>query len=152
MLCERGSSLANARANTTRREGVTMTTELWSLIYAAALPVLVGWAVGLAKLQKLGVRGVYDRTSTVVLSGWGDRAERTLLNSHENLPVFAAVIIAAHLTGSNNDMTALGALAFAASRSLHAAAYIFGLQPWRSLFYATGLIACVVIGAQLWPL
>ena len=63
----------------------------------------------------------------------------------ENLPVFAALVLVAHLSGASNETTALGATIFFWGRVAHAGAYIAGIPYLRTLAFAVSLTGMLMI-------
>ena len=128
-----------------------MTLELWILVAMGVFLIVLGLMPGIAKLQefKLLQTGNYQRDDLPPLSGWGARAERALYNLYESLPLFTILILAAHLTNANNDMTALGAELFLLGRILHPVFYIFGPGLMRSVAWAIATSGMVLVGLQL---
>lgn len=128
-----------------------MTMELWMLIVAGILLILQGLSCGIAKNKQFNLLSSenFQRDNIGQLSGWGGRAERSVYNYVEYLPLFMILVLAAHLTGANNQWTALGAQLFVAGRVLHPVFYIFGPGPVRSLAWLLAVVGLVMIGLQL---
>src|SRR5262245_26244123 len=126
-----------------------MTLELWLLVYSGVLLLALGYVPAIAKYRTFGTERMKNRDGLPALTGWGARAERAQANLFENLPLFAILVIAAHLSGSLNGITALGAVLFAAGRTLHPVLYIAGLQPLRTASYALGIAGMILILSQL---
>jgi len=128
-----------------------MTTELWILVFVGMLAFLLAILSGLAKVINFNLLTMenYPRDDLPALSGWGGRAERSLQNLFESLPLFTILILAAHVTGANNDMTLFGAELFFVGRVLHPVFYIFGPYGLRTLAWAVATTGMVMIGLQL---
>ena len=58
---------------------------------------------------------------------WGKRADRAYINAVENFAPFAALVIAVHLAGKANAMTAFWAMSFFWLRFAHAVVYLLGI-------------------------
>ena len=126
-----------------------MTTDLWLLVYMGVLLVVLGLVVGAAKWRSYDISQLGNRDNLPPLQGWGARAERAVSNLFESLPLFTILVLVAHVSGSANDMTALGAAIFAGARTLHPVFYITGLHPLRSLAWFVAIGGLVLIGLQL---
>lgn len=127
-----------------------MTLELWMLVMAGVLVIVQGLLVGAAKNKQNDFKGDnFQRDECKELTGWGGRAERSLHNYYEYLPLFAILIIAAHITGANNDMTRIGAELFVVGRLLHPYFYIRGPGPLRSVAWLVAVVGLILIGIQL---
>jgi len=83
------------------------------------------------------------------LPPWAARARRAHTNMVENLAPFAALVLIAHVAGRNNAMTVLGAQLFFWGRIAHAATYMAGLVPWRTLAFAVSSTGMLLIFLQL---
>jgi len=77
------------------------------------------------------------------LPPWGKRADRTYINAVETFAPFAALVIAAHLTGKADAMTAFWATCFFWLRLAHAAVYLLAIPYVRTMIFTLGYI-CVV--------
>ena len=76
---------------------------------------------------------------------WGRRADRTYMNAVETFAPFAALVIAVHLTGKANSMTAFWATSFFWLRLAHAVVYLLGIPYLRTLLFTLGYVAVVGI-------
>ena len=82
---------------------------------------------------------VGNRDQPFELPAWGVRANRAHLNMVENLPVFAALVLVAHVAGASNEATAFGATLFFWGRVAHAVIYIAGIPYLRTVAFAVTL-------------
>ena len=76
---------------------------------------------------------------------WGKRADRTYINAVETFAPFAALVIAVHLAGKADAMTAFWATAFFWLRLAHAVVYLLGIPYLRTLIFTLGYVAVVGI-------
>jgi len=76
---------------------------------------------------------------------WGKRADRTYINAVESFAPFAALVIAVHLAGKANAMTAFWAMAFFWLRLAHAVVYLLGIPYLRTLIFTLGYVAVIGI-------
>src|SRR5712671_619799 len=72
---------------------------------------------------------------------WGRRADRAYINAIENFAPFAALVIAVHLAGKADAMTAFWTMAFFWLRLAHAVVYLFGIPFVRTLLFTLGYVA-----------
>jgi len=77
------------------------------------------------------------------LPPWGKRADRAYINAVENFAPFAALVIAIHLAGKANAMTAFWAMSFFWIRLAHAVIYLLGVPYVRTLLFTLGYVAVV---------
>jgi uncharacterized MAPEG superfamily protein len=76
---------------------------------------------------------------------WGRRADRTYINAVESFAPFAALVIAVHLSGKANAMTAFWAMAFFWLRLAHAIVYLLGIPYLRTVIFTLGYVAVIGI-------
>jgi uncharacterized MAPEG superfamily protein len=80
---------------------------------------------------------------------WGKRADRTYINAVETFAPFAALVIAVHLAGKANAMTAFWATCFFWLRLVHAVVYLLGIPYVRTLIFTLGYVAIIGIFVEL---
>ena len=80
---------------------------------------------------------------------WGKRADRAYVNAVENFAPFAALVIAVHLAGKANAMTAFWAMSFFWLRFAHAVVYLLGIPYVRTLIFTLGYVAVVGLFVEL---
>ncbi|MEM7188520.1 MAG: MAPEG family protein [Pseudomonadota bacterium] len=123
-----------------------MTPDLVYLAYATLLTALlwVPYIIGLAMTNsQLGISpaATYKDPTPPELPNWVKRANRAHINSVETLAPIAILLVIAHITGANNEQTALWALVFLCARLAHAVVYWVGVPFLRTLAFVTGLAA-----------
>ncbi len=121
---------------------------------------LLAWSVILAIVHMLiavqalvSTRGlmtaVGNRENLPELPGWAGRAVRANRNMAANLPLFAAMVLAAVVIGKTNAMTLLGAQLFFYGRIAYAVCYLGGIQWLRTASWLVSIAGIVLI---LWQL
>lgn len=73
------------------------------------------------------------------------RLNRALNNHFEALILFAIAVVLVELSGRNSALSAACAWIYLAARVAYVPAYAFGWVPWRSVFWAVGLCATVLM-------
>lgn len=123
-----------------------MTVELTMLVYSVALLVIlvVIQATAGVLAQGLGaMAGPRDNLGEPTV--FQARTKRIVDNHREGLLIFAPLVLAASLVDLSTPLTVLGAQLFFYSRVVHAIVYVAAL-PWiRPLFYAVGMVGCILI-------
>ena len=80
------------------------------------------------------------------------RAAKVWANDLENIPAFFALGGLAIALDTAAQPTVWLSIAFTLARVLHTLAYLLGVQPWRTLFYAIGAVCllgfCALITAS----
>ena len=101
-------------------------------------------------LNRIMVRGLFPAMGNPspadkAHDAWAERAMAAHRNACENLPIFGAVALAAVATGTANEMTATAAMIVFFSRIAHYFIYIAGIPVARTLAFAAGAVAQIVI-------
>ena len=73
------------------------------------------------------------------------RLHRAMTNHFEGLILFTIAVLAVTLADKSSALTAACAYTYLAARILYVPAYAFGWVPWRSLIWAVGLLATLVL-------
>jgi uncharacterized MAPEG superfamily protein len=118
---------------------------LWQVIQIALMAIPANLELGTAKtlsprdpdrLQKPLMDQVSPRTG---------RLHRAMTNHFEGLILFTIAAVVVTLGEASSPLTAACAWVYLAARILYVPAYAFGWVPWRSLLWAVGLGATVVM-------
>jgi uncharacterized MAPEG superfamily protein len=83
------------------------------------------------------------------LQGVAGRLDRALRNFLETFPLFAAVVLAAHVTDTHNALTALGAQLYFWARLAYALLYAAGVPVVRSLVWNVATVGILLLVAAL---
>ena len=127
-----------------------MTPELMLVVWSVALTfVQVLIAAGTANAQVGLPTLIGNREGLPPLTGLAGRARRAHLNMLENLPLFIALALVAHVAGRENAMTLLGAQLFFWARLAHAIIYLIGIPYARTLAWTVSAVGLVLIFIQL---
>ena len=78
------------------------------------------------------------------------RLDRAKANHHDNIAMFAAVILVTHVAGKNDDVTARLAQGLLITRLAYLFFYYFGLVPFRSIAYFMGMICVFTMVVHIW--
>ena len=116
-----------------------MTVELKYLALVTTLTALI-WIPYI--LNMIMVRGVADAVgypeNPKPMAPWATRMKAAHYNAVENLVVFAALVLVAHVVGVKGEATALAAAIYFWARVVHLLAYTFRI-PWvRTLAFVVG--------------
>ncbi|MBT8142305.1 MAG: MAPEG family protein [Gammaproteobacteria bacterium] len=127
-----------------------MTVELTYLTYVAVFTALM-WLPYILNL--IMVRGMKDAVgypeNPKPLAAWAQRLKAAHYNAVENLVVFAALVVIAHLAGITNECTVWAVKIYLCARVIHAIVYSAGI-PWlRTLSFAAGWLAMLSIAWQI---
>lgn len=123
-----------------------MTSELTVLTLAALWQAAT---IGIAAMVMNGDIGAKwnagPRDTQPEFSARTGRLRRAVNNGFEGLIFFTIAVLVVTLTTQTSPLTAACAWIFLAARVLYVPAYAFGWTPWRSLIWAAGFIATLVM-------
>jgi uncharacterized MAPEG superfamily protein len=127
-----------------------MTPVLWLLVWSVVLMFAqMLLAVSGATLQVGLVKLAGNREDMPTLTGWAGRAHRAHRNMLENLVLFAALVLVAHIAGKSGPMVLLGAQVFFWARLAYALIYVAGI-PWlRTASWAVSVVGMILIFLEL---
>jgi uncharacterized MAPEG superfamily protein len=125
-----------------------MTTDLFCLLALALWSVVLNHIPAIARVSAAEsplAWGLGNRDTMPKVMPWVGRADRAQDNHHDNLAMIAAIILIAHVTGQNDEVTAIASIALLSCRVIHGLAYIAGVPALRSLAYVGSITAMAVI-------
>ena len=115
------------------------------------LSVVLGIVQIIAASHAASLQRGYRRTASPrdekvePLRGMAGRLDRALRNFLETFPLFAAVVIAAQLTGTHNALTVWGAQLYFWARVAYVPLYAAGVPLIRSLVWNVGTIGIMLL-------
>ncbi|MEI7713890.1 MAG: MAPEG family protein [Rhodospirillales bacterium] len=117
-----------------------MTPDLTLLVCAVVLTAVQAIVAGMGANGQAGLTTMAgNREHLPEILGWPGRAARAHRNMLENLPLFAALVLIAHVAGRSDATSILGEHIFVWSRLVYAGVYIVGV-PWlRSAVFAVSV-------------
>lgn len=127
---------------------VQMTPELTVLALALLLQGVQFALMAIPANRELGVgytTSPRDRDPSRQMSARTGRLQRALGNHFEALTLFAPAALIIAVTGQSTTLTATCAWAYLGARVLYVPAYAFGWAPWRSLIFAIGFFATMLM-------
>ncbi|MBF9061388.1 MAPEG family protein [Rhodobacterales bacterium HKCCSP123] len=123
-----------------------MTAELTVLTLAALLQMAQMVLYSIAGNAQAGSRAAMGpRDEKIELTGVAGRLQRAMNNYFEGLILFGIAVMVVTLSGRSGALTEGCAHAYLAARTLYIPAYALGLAPWRSLIWAVGWFATLVM-------
>jgi uncharacterized MAPEG superfamily protein len=119
-----------------------------SWILALHLVIWVPYVLNLIAVRGL-VNAVGYPENPPPMAAWAERMKAAHYNSVENLVVFAALVLMAHVLGISNDTTVLACQVYFWARLAHVALYTLAV-PWgRTLAFATAWLCQVALLLQI---
>ena len=125
-----------------------MTPELTALTLAALLQAVQYLLYAIPANRELGpgyTMSARDREPSRQLSPKTARLGRALTNHFEGLILFTIAVIVVTFTKITTPLTAACAFTYFGARVLYIPAYYLGLRPWRSLIWAVGWLATLLM-------
>ncbi len=126
-----------------------MTPELTALALAGLLQVVQYVLMSVPANLELGTRKTLSPRDGLdlakELSPRAGRLVRALDNHFEGLILFTLAVVVVTLSGQSTGFTAAMAWIYLAARVAYVPAYAWGLSPWRSLIWAVGFFATVLM-------
>lgn len=127
-----------------------MSAELGYLTWVTAFTALM-WIPYI--LNMIMVRGLLDAVgypeNPEPMAPWAERMKAAHYNAVENLVVFAALVLIAHVAGIHNEATVLAAAIYFWARLVHFVAYTFRI-PWvRTLAFVVGFACQIAFAWQI---
>ena len=128
-----------------------MTTDLTYLALTALLTGLLWVPYIVLRVRAVGANTAddYRNLPEPELPAIARRANRAHVNAVENLPVFAALVLVAHVGGEADSVTAISAMVYFWARIAHALFFLAGTPYIRTLAFTVGWIAQLVIFYQI---
>jgi len=125
-----------------------MTPELTALTLAALLQALQFALFAIPANRELGpgyTMSPRDRDPSRPLSDKTARLQRALNNHFEGLILFTIACVVITLSDQSSPLTAACAYIYLGARVLYVPAYYYGLKPGRSLIWAVGFLATLLM-------
>ena len=123
-----------------------MTPELTVLTLAALLQMAQMVLYSIAGNAQAGSKAAMGpRDEKIELTGTAGRLQRAMNNHFEGLILFGIAVMVVTLSGSASALTAACAWAYLVARILYIPAYALGLAPGRSLVWALGWFATLIM-------
>jgi uncharacterized MAPEG superfamily protein len=123
-----------------------MTPELTALTLAALLQGLQFLLFSILAQRQVGPKyAASPRDQKRELTGHAGRAQRALQNHFEGLILFGIAAGVVTFADQGNALTGACALVYLGARVLYVPAYLFGWTPWRSLIWAMGFAATMIL-------
>ncbi len=131
-----------------------MTPELFWLVLTVLMTSLMWVPYILNRIVENGPRNALldpqGRTETRV--PWADRMMRAHRNAVENLVIFAPLVLVLHAIGISTYATATASAVYFLARAAHFVIYTLGIPVLRTLAFAVGFAAQMVLVAALFKL
>ena len=123
-----------------------MTAELTVLALAGLLQGLQFAAFSVAANRQIGPRvAMGTRDVKPELTGTAGRLQRALNNHFEGLVLFTLAVVVVTVPGQSSGLTATSAWIYLLARILYVPSYVFGWVPWRSVIWAVGFAASMIM-------
>lgn len=123
-----------------------MAAETTALALAALLQAAQIGIAGASMNRDVGARwNASPRDTQPEFSILTSRLRRAVNNHFEGLILFTIAVLLVMLSDAGNALTTFCAWLYLLARVLYVPAYAFGWSPWRSLIWAVGFLATLVM-------
>lgn len=123
-----------------------MSAETTALAMAALLQAAQIGLAGISMNRDVGAKwNASPRDSQPQFSAMTGRLRRAVDNHFEGLVLFTIAVVLVALSDTGNLLTGLCAWIYVLARVVYVPAYAFGWSPWRSLIWAIGFLATMVM-------
>ncbi len=127
-----------------------MTTELWLLFWSGILALVHISAQSFSYKHQAGnAYTMGPRDEKIEATGLAGRMERAQRNFQESFPLFAVVVLLAHISNMSNVFTVMGAHLYFWCRLLYLPAYGFAIPYMRTILWQLSMIGIVLIMSQI---
>ena len=128
-----------------------MTEELYWLVLTTLMTSLFWMPYILNRISVRGLMGGMANPSTndKPQADWANRAQAAHKNAVENLVLFAALVLATHILGVGTALTATMCMVYFVARLAHYVIYTAGIPVLRTLTFAAGFLAELVLALNL---
>jgi uncharacterized MAPEG superfamily protein len=128
-----------------------LTPELYVLALVTTVTVLMWIPYMFARILTRGAaKTLANPDSTFPPDpAWAERARRAHANAVENLAVFAPLVVIAALIGVSTPATIVASKLYLGARLVHYIVYAAGIPVVRTLAFAVGVAATLVIAAAV---
>jgi uncharacterized MAPEG superfamily protein len=125
-----------------------MTPELTALTLAALLQIVQFSLFAVPANIQIGsgyLMSARDREPSRKMSATTARLGRAFENHFEGLILFGIAVAVIQMSGQNSALTGACAWVYLAARVLYVPAYFFGWSPGRSIIWAVGFFATLIL-------
>jgi uncharacterized MAPEG superfamily protein len=124
-----------------------MSNELFWLVLTAAMTGLLWVPYILDRIMVRGLIGAMANPSPTdkAQSPWAQRLMAAHINAVENLVIFAPLVLTARALGITTAVTAFACALYFWSRLVHVVVYTLGIPVVRTLSFAGGFVAQVLL-------
>lgn len=123
-----------------------MAAETTALALSALLQAAQIGLAGASMNRDVGARwNAGPRDTQPEFSALTNRLRRAVANHFEGLILFTIAVVLVMLSDAGNALTTLCAWLYLLARIFYVPAYAFGWSPWRSLIWAVGFVATMVM-------
>lgn len=127
-----------------------LTTALVYLTWTGVITALMWVPPTLQMMQGQGVLKPFgNRDDVAPLAPWAERAKRAHANSVENLAVFAALVLTAHVTAHAGSTLDTAALIYFWARVGHWVCYVAGIRYARTAFWTVDWLCLLAVAALI---
>ena len=123
-----------------------MTPDLTLLVWSVALAFVQIMVAAGGNTRQVGLAPLAgNREGLPAPTGWAGRAKRAAANMLETLPLFAILVLTAHVGGRVTPMVVIGAQLYFWARLIYLPVYAAGIPYLRTLVWTVSIIGIVLL-------
>jgi uncharacterized MAPEG superfamily protein len=122
-----------------------ISTELYWLVLTILMTALFWVPTIVNRIFETGVWATLKPPQLQPKAQWAERLRRAHANAVENLVLFAPLVLAIQITGSNNSTTAFACMVYFFARVIHVLSYIMAVPLIRTLAFTAGFFSQMVL-------
>ncbi len=127
-----------------------MSTDLAMLAWVSGLTAVIWLPYVSARILRYGlIPALSYKIDDEPVAAWAVRAKKAHANAGENLVVFAALVLTAHIAGAANEATAAAAVVYFWARLAHFIVYTAGIPYLRTIAFTIAWLAQIGIFYQI---
>ena len=123
-----------------------MSSEIYWLTLTVLMTALFWVPYILNRMIEMGIWAAISNpnSDTTPRAAWAQRMTNAHSNAVENLVIFAPLVIAVHIVGTGNELTAIAVKTYFFVRLIHFVGYSAGIPLIRTIMFLIG-VACQIV-------
>lgn len=124
-------------------------TELYWLVLTIVMTAIFWMPTIVNRIFETGVWATLKPPQLQPKAQWAERLRRAHANAVENLVLFAPLVLAIQITGTNSSATAFACMIYFFARLVHVLAYILAVPLIRTLAFTAGFFSQMFLAFSL---
>ena len=128
-----------------------MSSEIYWLTLTVLMTALFWVPYILNRMIEMGIWAAISNpnSDTTPRAAWAQRMTNAHSNAVENLVIFAPLVIAVHIVGAGNELTAIAVKAYFFVRLIHFVGYSAGIPLIRTVMFLIGVVCQIILALAI---